>query len=344
MKDDSCIFCKMKNQKGFIQIPFLIAIIAGVLVLGGGGYLGIRQYQNNQAEKVEQKKITQEKEAEAHAKADAQQQSLEAAQQEIEKLKQEGTETKKKQNMLEQQVKTQTNQPEIEFQGLSITSAEIAPHLTETPLIICYDEDLNMILGSGSIWNLPKFGNSVVITNRHVVEEPDCVAQTYNGDNPLSNYDIHLRDVSRWNNATDISVFPLLKKEAKQTVNSNISKLPLCSIKMAVGSPVIVIGFPAFGVRMVDLGGQGFLQRVASQIVTNGIISGHDTTVVKPKGKLPYQNYFISATVDSGNSGGIAFAKDKNGLCVLGVPTWLTIGNYQTQGLVQNIHNVFYVE
>lgn len=41
----------MKTKKGFIQIPLLIAIIAGVLVLGGGGYFGVKQYQSIQKEK-----------------------------------------------------------------------------------------------------------------------------------------------------------------------------------------------------------------------------------------------------------------------------------------------------
>lgn len=331
----------MKNQLGFIKISLLIAIIAGVLVLGGGGYFGVKQYQNYRAE---EEIIALEKEKEAKAVAEAQQKALKQAQLEIEKLKKESIESKKKQNFLEEQVKTQIEQPKVESQNLSITSTEIAPYLIEAPLIICHDPDLNMTLGSGSIWNIQGFSSSVIVTNEHVVEEPNCVAQTYDGDNPLSTYDIRLVDASRWNSATDISVFPLLKKGVKQDLSSNISKLPLCPTKMSVGSPVVVIGFPAFGVRMVDLYNQGFLQRVASQIVTNGIISGHDTTVMKPKGKLPYQNYFISATVDSGNSGGIAFSKNENGLCVLGVPTWLTVGNFQTQGLVQNIHNVMYKE
>src|SRR3989338_990621 len=43
----------MKNIKGFIQIPLLIAIIAGVLVVGGGGYLGVKQYKNLQSDKQE---------------------------------------------------------------------------------------------------------------------------------------------------------------------------------------------------------------------------------------------------------------------------------------------------
>jgi len=59
-------------------------------------------------------------------------------------------------------------------------------------------------------------------------------------------------------------------------------------------------------------------------------------------GELPYQNYFVSAKIDSGNSGGIAISKTTSGnLCLLGVPTWVSVGNYETQGLVQNINNIF---
>ncbi len=44
---------KMKNQKGFIQIPLLIAIIAGVLGRFGGGYLSLNKYQDCQRIKIE---------------------------------------------------------------------------------------------------------------------------------------------------------------------------------------------------------------------------------------------------------------------------------------------------
>ena len=40
----------MKNKKGFIQIPLLIAIIAGFLFVGSAGYVGVREYQNNKIE------------------------------------------------------------------------------------------------------------------------------------------------------------------------------------------------------------------------------------------------------------------------------------------------------
>ena len=36
----------MKNKQGFIQIPLLIAIIAGILVVGGAGYIVTKRVNN----------------------------------------------------------------------------------------------------------------------------------------------------------------------------------------------------------------------------------------------------------------------------------------------------------
>src|SRR4030043_2346660 len=47
-------------QKGFIQIPILIAIIAGLLVVGIFGYFGIKQYQNHQTGKEEKQQEVQD--------------------------------------------------------------------------------------------------------------------------------------------------------------------------------------------------------------------------------------------------------------------------------------------
>jgi hypothetical protein len=95
------------------------------------------------------------------------------------------------------------------------------------------------------------------------------------------------------------------------------------------------MGFPSYAKRdaTVNIEGIGTVN-VIYRTTTNGIISGYDSS-------LPGNaNYFVSAKIDNGNSGGIALAKDASGLCVLGLPTWLTVGNYETQGLVQNITNV----
>lgn len=153
-----------------------------------------------------------------------------------------------------------------------------------------------------------------------------------------------------WNDLTDVALIPIRSVEqvtndgtdqvSKALLNYKISSVRKCPSEMPVGSPVATVGFPAFGKKdiMTEYGNASS----SSLIVSNGIVSGYDTTVTKPLGKLPHSNYYVSAKIDSGNSGGIAFSKDKNGLCVLGIPTWLNIGNYEAEGLVQNIENVMY--
>ena len=123
--------------------------------------------------------------------------------------------------------------------------------------------------------------------------------------------------------------------------NYSMSSLRKCPSSISLGSPVVIIGFPAYAKRDTEV----ILPTIGNvktifRTVTNGIVSGYDTSDVAPKGNLKDPNFFISAKIDSGNSGGIAIAKDGDGLCVLGIPTWLTVGNYETQGLVQNIRNV----
>ncbi len=79
-----------KNPKGFIQIPLLIVIIAGVLVLSGGGYFGVKKYKNYLTEKNEKTKQAQEY-----------QKALEETQKEIEKLRQENQFIQEKQKQLQ---------------------------------------------------------------------------------------------------------------------------------------------------------------------------------------------------------------------------------------------------
>ena len=105
---------------------------------------------------------------------------------------------------------------------------------------------------------------------------------------------------------------------------------------MPQGSPVIVIGYPAYSSM---LGVYNPENATKNEIITNGTISGYDSS---PQNRdLPHPNYYISATIDGGNSGGVAFSKDGNGLCLLGIPTWITLtGNYSNEGIVQDINNI----
>lgn len=324
--DSPWVQTEMKNQKGFIQIPLFIAIIAGVLVLGGGGYFGVKKYQNYQAEEVEKQK-----------EAEAQQIALQETQREIEKLKEQSILTEKR---------IQSGQ-KAQPKNFSISAAELRPYLTGIIEITCKDE------GSGSLWDIAGRG-FFVLTNRHVLENTSDIC--WMDIEEIGSYILDISDVFLWNNLADIAYLKIKSKAGVmesadeftknwvanfpeiEDLNYKISTLNKCNKYMSIGSPVVIVGYPAFGKRTIQIGTS--TPRAVSQISTNGIISGYD---VAPKTQgLPYENYFVSAKIDSGNSGGIAFSKDENGLCVLGIPTWLTVGNYETQGVVQNIYNVLY--
>ncbi len=154
---------------------------------------------------------------------------------------------------------------------------------------------------------------------------------------------IHSQGGYDWNKKTDVHVSLIWNKEKSiagfpvASANYNLYSLKRCTIRMPLGSPVVIIGFPAF-----TQSGDSVFPTNAPRTITNGVISGHDQSVSPPQGVLPSVNYFVSNKIDSGNSGGMAVSKDASGLCVLGIPTWLRVGNYDTQGIVQNIHNVIY--
>ena len=331
----------MKSNK----ILILTTAFASILTLSGVGYVSVRQYQNYQEAMVGEAKQAQEQSI-----------ALRDAAVEIKKLKQESELAKQKQTSLEERV---GDAAKSSVQNLSISSTELAPYLTGVVEIDCVDTK-----GSGSLWNLPGVGY-VVLTNKHVVTKPypatgtcwvmisDSERSKISGDfNTIGVYD--LNPIKRFaykyqqavNSKVDIAVYPIENKNFAEIsnpiegLNYKISSLKKCPEEMPAGSPIVLLGFPAFTEKTIEVFGSS--QNKSFRTITNGIISAHDTSVTGIFGDLPYVNYFVSAKIDSGNSGGIAFSKDSRGLCVLGIPTWLTVGNYETQGLIQNIHNAFY--
>jgi len=62
-------------------------------------------------------------------------------------------------------------------------------------------------------------------------------------------------------------------------------------------------------------------------IVTEGIISGTTDDGL---------NFYTSAKIDSGNSGGLAVSKVNNEICIVGVPTWLSQGEYNNLAMIQS--------
>ena len=62
-------------------------------------------------------------------------------------------------------------------------------------------------------------------------------------------------------------------------------------------------------------------------IVTEGIISGTTEDGL---------NFYTSAKIDSGNSGGLAISKINNEICIVGIPTWLSQGEYDNLAMIQS--------
>jgi hypothetical protein len=239
-----------------------------------------------------------------------------------------------------------------------ITANDIAPYLSGVVEVLCKKRDANGIdqandTGSGSLWSFSN-GAYDVVTNEHVIAGDDlCVIWIPNSNgNQQGFYDLDLSSIKSWNSIADEAVVPILSVSEMRTRNSlndvgiydvpvsnlnyNISSLQECPSAMPANAPIAIVGYPAFS----SINVQGNLYGAfKNQITTNGIISGNYSTY--QNGGLPNTDYYISATIDSGNSGGVAFSKNMDGLCLLGIPTWITLtGNFTNEGVVQNINNI----
>jgi hypothetical protein len=227
-----------------------------------------------------------------------------------------------------------------------ITSADLAPYLTASVQIICVNDKGVGSTGSGTLWKFKEIPYGV-ITNYHVVkDQKSCVANIANSANKSVGIFALEGAVYTFNTDTDTAVVSLgtslsENNAPKENYNYAVSALRKCPSSLPVGTPAVLIGFPTFAKRdeKLTIPRFGTIDETYRS-VTNGIISGYDTSHTKPRGGLEYQNFFVSAKIDAGNSGGIALAKDDNGICVLGLPTWLSVGTYENQGLIQNITNI----
>ncbi|OHA82991.1 MAG: hypothetical protein A2937_02180 [Candidatus Yonathbacteria bacterium RIFCSPLOWO2_01_FULL_47_33b] len=333
----------MNNKNGFIQIPVLVAIIVGVSVLGGGGYFTVKKYQGYRISQIDKEKETQER-------IEEQRKVLDDARSEIEKLSTQAQEAQRLQQDLVKQVQSQKNS---QSNSLSISSSEIAKYISGVMQITCGDSSGSISLWKFSSGNVPAYAG---MTNAHVIEGATGHCLLFPGTDSETQImsSANSQEVYKWNNFADVAILPIgnpFKPKdncsglncnetlSRDELNYSISTLPKCTTKMPEGSPIVTIGFPAFG--MQENSYYGITARASHKIVSNGIISGYNNEDSSGN-NLPYNNYYVSAKIDSGNSGGIALSKTQQGLCVLGIPTWVSVGNYETNGLIQNIHNVMY--
>lgn len=342
------------NKSMRITLSLTWHVILGSLIIiiiffGAMTFAGYKLYQKVTATELAQKELARkqlEEKALSDAKAEIllaeQNRALIQAQTELMQAKNDAAEaskgvaeTTKQLQTLNQKLNIETSKPK----DIVISSNDLTPYTTGVVQIICTTKD-GISSGSGALWNFTETPYAVV-TNKHVVKDAvSCVVSiTNSANNNIGIFGIK-NTVQSFNQETDSAILTVGDSLSTSNVpianyNYSIKSLPFCTSLVPVGSPMVIIGYPAYAKRDAKLTIETIgTFNVIYRTVTNGIISGYDTSM---RGEA---NYFVSAKIDNGNSGGIALAKEAKGLCILGLPTWLSVGNYETQGLVQNINNI----
>lgn len=201
------------NLRGFIQIPILIAIIAGLLVVGGAGYFGVKQYQNYQVAKIEKEKMAQELQRQKDL--------------EVEKLRQEVDALKNK----KPEIITRTITKEAPVSNSS--NAPIASGGSSTENI--FDKISPAIVfiktskGSGSGMIIEN--NGLILTNAHVISGVNTATIT------LQNKKSYKATVVGRNENIDIALLKIS--------DSNLPTVDLGnSDSMKQGEEIFALGFP----------------------------------------------------------------------------------------------------
>ena len=333
----------MKNQKGFIQIPILIAIIAGVLVLSGGGYWGVRQYQNYRTEKKKftetNKKAEEEKQKKLQELLDSQSKELERQKTEIETLKKKPSvivNTPNKSGELSRaDIITQWT-PSIAYIvcEFSITDSKTIANLKK------YGVDADPVISAGSgfvrsiITKHSPAPMVAIITNIHVLG-------AHNGFSSASSCEVTLPGNHKYTfNSDDIYfqnpygeggevkfiggqpyLIPVIDagflwiKNPDSYIRDVATKSKLCDALPRIGDDIIILGYPGIGSNV-------------GITATEGIISGIE------------DKYFVtSAKVEHGNSGGAAIYRDQN--CYFGIPTFARTGTVESLARILNFKTTF---
>ena len=115
-----------------------------------------------------------------------------------------------------------------------------------------------------------------------------------------------------------------IKNLSSKELNINSCNIPKNSL---IGQKIWIFGYPGLAFEL-DSDNQFVYKQ--NEITTTGIISGIDSN----------GNFFTDAKIDNGSSGGLAVAKVNNKPCIVGIPTWVAVGNTTALGLIQPIDNV----
>jgi S1-C subfamily serine protease len=195
--------------------------------------------------------------------------------------------------------------------------------------IYCSAQDTygDEIYFEGSASLLAEKGNGAfILTNYHVIEpiigdyRANCFfSLSKETSATIGLYELDIQHILwGFNNYIDFAVIKIVsavpgdfKSTPLDSLSSDeLSSIPSCPIKMPLGSSVAVIGYPITARSQIDFTNQ-FGEResasMSNEAVTTGIISSHDSNPIY--NGYPDVNYFVSAKIDKGNSGGLAFSK-----------------------------------
>jgi hypothetical protein len=169
--------------------------------------------------------------------------------------------------------------------------------------------------GSGILMNFFEKGKLIttILTNEHVVEVNgvpaiSCSVRLPN-TNTLTIFSQN-QDIEISSNGYDFSRL-IVRDAPASLITRAAGQANICKSRPALGEGLVVLGYPAIGAEQ-DI------------TATDGIISGYAGDY-----------YITSAKIERGNSGGPAILiKDK---CLLGIPTFVTVGALEALGRVLDI-------
>ena len=216
------------SRRGFIQIPILIAIIVGVLVVGGAGYIGVKQISKSSSRNTPQQPenvVTQDNQATSTPTSTPEISEVEKLRQEVEELKKQQLSSSKPQAQPPAPKKEVINA--VPIKRTTLSNAEIIKRVKPATVFIETTEGV----GSGMIIDVDGY----ILTNAHVVEDVS-VAKIKLSDGRTLTASVIGRDEN-----IDLAILKIS--------GSNFSKVELGnSDEVAQGDEVFTLGYP-FGLE-----------------------------------------------------------------------------------------------